>query len=1271
MNYDLPWFEDGNFTNDAGHDKHPNRHWYIVEGMGLFASLTYTRLHAPNTPELITSHMTRAHANAHWQGICRERDARADEDLRANRLRDADRERVDRVHERIEQRQLADQILAHDLRAIHEEAERRQEYHAAGDANFDRLQDEVSSPSAPASPHPTGRRKRHRPARGRRQAAGREIVPKDEIVPDSEEELAVPDSSDDNAERESSAPRVKTQPRFPHIKSEGGTGRKSPAPRAKTEKGPTRVKTEDGPIRFKPQAGAARESHPPRVKTQVGPDRVKREAGTGPVQVKHEVGASPVRIKRKAGAAHASHPFPVETEVSPVRIKREAGTGPVQVKHEVGAGPVCIKHEAGAAFDSDALPKSTPVHAVVPPRRSARVGRDSLPALSDEDLAYPQSSRPSPPRSGKPAPLFDSDEDPAASTPASKITYVNSKRSIRPTPALPSPPPQLAVSATPPAATTPLAATSPNRKCTASTEAPLQVVVISDSSGEASPISRSVSSVSSLIFSMSSSPSSPSTSSAQLGKHQKVVMPTGPLMESASAAPGASSAPPKIFVNQQTRATYRSYKVALEAMGEDECVVPMDPEEAVRMISGLDPKYLNKMSSSNGATQEDLRMELVNATGAAPGDSGGNGAAVASSGGAAAAPGGSVASAPDGSAATGSKAPPAGNSGGGGVGAAPGAASGGGGAGTAPGGHGAGAAPGGRGAGAALPGGAGAVPGSAAAAGSGGEVPLADAIEPDDGDSNWVDEDALAGLASTHRSRNPLAPLIRARSKAKRVRGPNMKATERKRLQENRETVAEELAETHGMHIKEVKRRMNFSSAFKQRRKTSAYNATVALVMQELNEDLPAGSKYRATAVRQMMKDDPSLGEKYMAEEIEDKREELERKKLLRSVGVRASSKAAALDAKWVLENLTREITDLAERANMVGFAMFVRGDLHDQGIPTSIESRGALNFFRDVFHKSPNDVMALLEMWAVTKNKDGDVTTSLGELQKSCGAMILSGLRMITGKPNIAMNYKNYIKVLVQGRGVGLLVWPKEVEFKRMGKQSSLGPLRILYDHLKDGRTKWVKLSRRQEEKIVEEFEEMVREGKRKEKIRGRRNDLGGTHQVRNPRKRVHRRSEDSDTDQGKDNDVDIHEDDNSDDDDNEDPATSKKHTSSITTKKPVAPKPTKSTSTKKPTAPKKSSSTASGARTGRKRGAGDLSDEPPAKKQRTGKDNSRKEKRKSHPEDEGEERPRKKKKPAELKRLEKQMEKGREKAEENQARPKPWPIVKGKRGGPPGVRE
>lgn len=100
----------------------------------------HARLHAPGTPELITAHMTRAHADAHWQQICREQDARADAELHANRLRAADEERAVRAHERTEQLKLANEELARDLRAIDEEAERRREYHAAADANFDHLQ---------------------------------------------------------------------------------------------------------------------------------------------------------------------------------------------------------------------------------------------------------------------------------------------------------------------------------------------------------------------------------------------------------------------------------------------------------------------------------------------------------------------------------------------------------------------------------------------------------------------------------------------------------------------------------------------------------------------------------------------------------------------------------------------------------------------------------------------------------------------------------------------------------------------------------------------------------------------------------------------------------------------------------------------------------------------------------------------------------------------------------------------------------------------------
>ncbi|KAJ7778569.1 hypothetical protein B0H14DRAFT_2631403 [Mycena olivaceomarginata] len=486
-------------------------------------------------------------------------------------------------------------------------------------------------------------------------------------------------------------------------------------------------------------------------------------------------------------------------------------------------------------------------------------------------------------------------------------------------------------------------------------------------------------------------------------------------------------------------------------------------------------------------------------------------------------------------------------------------------------------------------------------------------IEPDDGDENWVDEDSLAGLASTHRSRNPLAPLIRARPKAKRVQGPNMRATERKRHEskaqrgralahdlwkahEDRDKLAEELAETHGMKVKEEISGEGCTSNVERR-------------------PVVGGEIYRTGDRRQ---------------EIEERRMELEQKKLLRSMGVRASTKAAALDSRWVMENLAREMTDLAERANMVGFAMFARGDLHDQGIPTSIEPRGALKFFHDIFQKSPEDVLALFEMWAVTKNKE-----------------------LITGKANIAMNFQNYIKTLVLGRGVGLLVWPDGVDFKRMGKQSSLAPSADL----------WVKLSRKQQDKIVEEFKEMVQEGKLEEKIRNARSDKGGTHQIRNPRQRIYCRGGDSGPEQDEDKDK-------NDDNENDDNGSEDEEEQPVHSKKPSAPV-KKAPAAKKPTAPKKSSS-ASDAKPSRKRGAVDHAEEPPKKKQQgnTDKGDSRPKKRKLREEEEEEEeekRPRKKKKPAALKRLEKQMSKGKEKLQEERERPKPRPIIKGKKGGPP----
>jgi hypothetical protein len=76
-------------------------------------------------------------------------------------------------------------------------------------------------------------------------------------------------------------------------------------------------------------------------------------------------------------------------------------------------------------------------------------------------------------------------------------------------------------------------------------------------------------------------------------------------------------------------------------------------------------------------------------------------------------------------------------------------------------------------------------------------------------------------------------------------------------------------------------------------------------------------------------------------------------------------------------------------------------------------------------------------------------------------------------------MNYNNYIKAIVEGKNFGLLGWLRDIDFKRMSKQSAIGPLRTLCDALKAGTCRWAVLSASQKEKLPADFQVMVDEGK------------------------------------------------------------------------------------------------------------------------------------------------------------------------------------------------
>ncbi|KAJ7101778.1 hypothetical protein C8R44DRAFT_641395, partial [Mycena epipterygia] len=224
--------------------------------------------------------------------------------------------------------------------------------------------------------------------------------------------------------------------------------------------------------------------------------------------------------------------------------------------------------------------------------------------------------------------------------------------------------------------------------------------------------------------------------------------------------------------------------------------------------------------------------------------------------------------------------------------------------------------------------------------------------------------------------------------------------------------------------------------------------------------------------------------EGFTPEEEEDMVAEVLAKRKRKYHGKRANNLAAGADAKRTVERLMLEITGLAERAGMIGFAMFTRGHIHDTTVPVTIESWGALDFFHEVLKKDPADVSALFELWAVSRERGDTGNDTLVGMQQECTAMIKSGLPVMQ-KTKVAMNYENYIKALVEGKNVGLVGWPEGVDFKRMSKQSAIGPLRILRDALKCGTCKWKVLTSGEKTRLLAQFKEMVKNGEAHKKVR------------------------------------------------------------------------------------------------------------------------------------------------------------------------------------------
>ncbi|KAF8187334.1 hypothetical protein K438DRAFT_1764942 [Mycena galopus ATCC 62051] len=344
-------------------------------------------------------------------------------------------------------------------------------------------------------------------------------------------------------------------------------------------------------------------------------------------------------------------------------------------------------------------------------------------------------------------------------------------------------------------------------------------------------------------------------------------------------------------------------------------------------------------------------------------------------------------------------------------------------------------------------------------------------VDFDIDDADWedvADGGTLPGLGSTtHRSRNPnlpTNPLCKHRHRV--VAGPNVRATEAKRRQGSTKRL-EALAED--LNAWEVEREEP-QTELVQREGVTHYGAfgcryvvpadAFRMVLRWRVVGRGVGEQYHILQVKRMVAADPSMLEGFTKAEKKEMIKQVLAKRKSKARGTRANNLAAAADTRRTMERLMLEITNLAERVGMVGFAMFSWGHVHDKTVPVTIQSWGAMEFFPEVLKRDPTDISHLFELWTVSRERE-----------------------TILGVTKCAMNYESYILKLVRGKGVGLINWPDGVDFKCMSLQSAVGPLQTLLDSLKCGMTRWKTLTVAEKQQLTAQFEEMVANGEVKVK--------------------------------------------------------------------------------------------------------------------------------------------------------------------------------------------
>ncbi|KIJ58441.1 hypothetical protein HYDPIDRAFT_102650 [Hydnomerulius pinastri MD-312] len=373
---------------------------------------------------------------------------------------------------------------------------------------------------------------------------------------------------------------------------------------------------------------------------------------------------------------------------------------------------------------------------------------------------------------------------------------------------------------------------------------------------------------------------------------------------------------------------------------------------------------------------------------------------------------------------------------------------------------------------------------------------------PDDASSS---ADAQANTA-TWKTRNPGRPMVPTRASGKKLsaaekasRELSRKSTAAKRellanalksFQEDNKAKIDAIARAHDVTEKYVKDLLGYQMNYHSTRKPTLKNALLHAKAKEVN-----GGKLLHHAMtielREMVATDPHMQDLTPEEEAKYI-QELQEFRDNRTHGVRANNEAAARDVLLTANNVAKTLDGLRDRTGIYASLFITRGHINDSVQTTWYGTDNSVVFWEDVFKHSAADVAWQYEQWACAQGQNIEERDSLGSMRKQCTAYISNGLKSLTGKRDVNMNYNNYETAIVQTYGVSLVRWPDGIVFQNPSNIGTVGDIRQLRDALRSGECHWKKLSKAEHDALTADLNTRRSAGEQVKKTRKKRSDAG-----------------------------------------------------------------------------------------------------------------------------------------------------------------------------------